>query len=69
MASPAFRDGGRIVITFNEGSDSAACCGETSSLSPAGLCTGPIWREAAGCGASTRARPQPVRLCGRVKRS
>jgi hypothetical protein len=35
MASPAFRYGGRIVITFDEGSDSAACCGETSSLSPA----------------------------------
>jgi phosphatidylinositol-3-phosphatase len=35
MASPAYRDGGLIVITFDEGSDSAVCCGETSSLSPA----------------------------------
>jgi phosphatidylinositol-3-phosphatase len=35
MASPAFRNGGRIVITFDEGSNTAACCGETSSLSPA----------------------------------
>ena len=29
MAAPAYRDGGLIVITFDEGSDSAACCGET----------------------------------------
>jgi phosphatidylinositol-3-phosphatase len=29
MASPAYRDGGLIVITFDEGSGSAACCGET----------------------------------------
>jgi hypothetical protein len=35
MAAPAYRDGGLIVITFDEGSDSAACCGETSGLSPA----------------------------------
>ena len=34
MASPAYRDGGLIVITFDEGSDSAACCGETSGISP-----------------------------------
>ena len=35
MAAPAYRDGGLIVITFDEGSDSAACCSETSGLSPA----------------------------------
>jgi len=35
MAAPAYRDGGLIVITFDEGSDAAACCGETSGLSPA----------------------------------
>ena len=29
MASPAYRHGGLIIITFDEGSDSAACCGET----------------------------------------
>lgn len=34
MAAPAYRDGGLIVITFDEGSDSAACCGETSGFSP-----------------------------------
>ena len=34
MAAPAYRDGGLIVITFDEGSDSAACCGETSGISP-----------------------------------
>ena len=34
MAAPAYRDGGLIVITFDEGSDAAACCGETSSISP-----------------------------------
>jgi hypothetical protein len=33
MAAPAYRDGGLIVITFDEGSDSAACCGETSGFS------------------------------------
>jgi phosphatidylinositol-3-phosphatase len=33
MAAPAYRDGGLIVITFDEGSDSAACCGQTSGLS------------------------------------
>jgi len=34
MAAPAYREGGLIVITFDEGSDSAACCGEASGLSP-----------------------------------
>ncbi len=34
MAAPAYRDGGLIVITFDEGNDSAACCGEASGLSP-----------------------------------
>ena len=33
MAAPAYRDGGLIVITFDEGSDAAACCGETSGFS------------------------------------
>ncbi|HEX6451961.1 MAG TPA: alkaline phosphatase family protein [Trebonia sp.] len=33
MAAPAYRDGGLIVVTFDEGSDAAACCGETSGLS------------------------------------
>jgi hypothetical protein len=35
MAAPAYRDGGLIVITFDEGSDPAACCGETAALGPA----------------------------------
>ena len=35
MAAPAYQDGGLIVVTFDEGSDAAACCGETSGLSPA----------------------------------
>ena len=34
MAAPAYRDGGLIVITFDEGSDPAACCGETPGISP-----------------------------------
>ena len=34
MAAPAYRDGGLIVITFDEGSDAAACCGESSGRSP-----------------------------------
>ena len=34
MAAPAYRDGGLILITFDEGSDSAACCGEASGFSP-----------------------------------
>jgi phosphatidylinositol-3-phosphatase len=33
MAAPAYRDGGLIVITFDEGSDSAACCGESAGFS------------------------------------
>ncbi len=33
-AAPAYRDGGLIVITFDEGSDAAACCGETTGISP-----------------------------------
>ena len=33
IASPAYRDGGLVVVTFDEGSDSAACCGETSGSS------------------------------------
>lgn len=35
MAAPAYRDGGLIVITFDEGSGSGACCGQTSTLGPA----------------------------------
>nr|WP_281283335.1 alkaline phosphatase family protein [Trebonia kvetii] len=34
MAAPTYRDGGLIVVTFDEGSDAAACCGETSGSSP-----------------------------------
>ena len=34
IATPAYRDGGLIVITFDEGSGTAACCGETSGLGP-----------------------------------
>jgi hypothetical protein len=34
MAAPAYRDGGLIVVTFDEGSDAAARCGETSGISP-----------------------------------
>ena len=34
MAAPAYRDGGLIVVTFDEGSDAAACCGEDSGLGP-----------------------------------
>ena len=37
MAAPAYQDGGLIVITFDEGSDAAACCGETSGISPSHL--------------------------------
>jgi phosphatidylinositol-3-phosphatase len=32
MAAPAYRNGGLIVVTFDEGSDAAACCGERSGL-------------------------------------
>ena len=32
MAAPAYQDGGLIVVTFDEGSDAAACCGESSGL-------------------------------------
>lgn len=34
MHSPAYRQGGMILITFDEGSTSNACCGETSGKSP-----------------------------------
>jgi hypothetical protein len=34
MAAPAYRDGGLIVVTFDEGGDSAACCGEESGFNP-----------------------------------
>ena len=34
IAYPAYRDGGLVVITFDEGSDSAACCGEASGFGP-----------------------------------
>jgi phosphatidylinositol-3-phosphatase len=34
MAAPAYRDGGLIVVTFDEGSDAAACCGEAPGLTP-----------------------------------
>ncbi|MGO9504498.1 MAG: alkaline phosphatase family protein [Streptosporangiaceae bacterium] len=29
MASPAYKKNGLIIVTFDEGSNSAACCGET----------------------------------------
>jgi len=32
MAAPAYRDGGLIMITFDEGSDSAACCGGDAAM-------------------------------------
>jgi hypothetical protein len=34
IATPAYRDGELIVTTFDEGSGTAACCGETSGLGP-----------------------------------
>jgi hypothetical protein len=34
MAAPAYQNGGLIVITFDEGSDAAACCGESYGLGP-----------------------------------
>ncbi len=34
MASPAYKQNGMIVITFDEGSTNAACCGETAGLTP-----------------------------------
>ena len=34
MAAPAYQDGGLIVVTFDEGSDAAACCGETPGPGP-----------------------------------
>jgi hypothetical protein len=34
LASPAYKDGGLILITFDEGTTSTACCGETSGVSP-----------------------------------
>jgi phosphatidylinositol-3-phosphatase len=34
MAAPAYRDGGLIVVTFDEGNDAAACCGESPGLGP-----------------------------------
>jgi hypothetical protein len=34
MAAPAYQNGGLIVVTFDEGSDAAACCGESSGLGP-----------------------------------
>lgn len=33
MASPAYKGGGLILITFDEGSGTAACCGESSGFS------------------------------------
>jgi hypothetical protein len=33
MAAPAYRDGGLIVVTFDEASDAGACCGETAGFS------------------------------------
>jgi len=33
MASPGYKDGGLILITFDEGTTDTACCGENSGLS------------------------------------
>ncbi len=34
LNSPAYKQGGLLLITFDEGSTSTACCGETSGKSP-----------------------------------
>lgn len=34
LASPAYKAGGLILITFDEGTTDTACCGETSGISP-----------------------------------
>ena len=34
MNSPAYKQGGMIFITFDEGTTDTACCGETSGVSP-----------------------------------
>ena len=34
LNSPAYKQGGLLLITFDEGSTSAACCGETVGKSP-----------------------------------
>lgn len=34
MASPAYKDNGLIIVTFDEGSTAAACCGETIGRTP-----------------------------------
>ena len=34
MNSPAYKDNGLIIITFDEGTTDTACCGETSGVSP-----------------------------------
>ncbi|MBV9095514.1 MAG: hypothetical protein JO132_16840 [Streptosporangiaceae bacterium] len=34
MAAPAYWHGGLIVVTFDEGSNAAACCGETRARQP-----------------------------------
>jgi len=34
LNSPAYKQGGLLLVTFDEGSTSSACCGETSGKSP-----------------------------------
>jgi hypothetical protein len=55
MASPAYKKNGLIIVTFDEGSNSAACCGETlgrTASHPNTASPGMPGRAAAGSGRS-----------------
>jgi hypothetical protein len=60
MAAPAYQDCGLIVITFDEGSDSA-CCGEASEFGPDDpTCRCPAFATGAGLEMPALAAPVGV---------
>ena len=59
MAAPAYQDGGLIVITFDEGSDTAACCGESSGLGPSHPNVPLLFPDTADTGAARDSYPHP----------
>ena len=61
MAAPAYQDCGLIVITFDEGSDSAAGCGEASEFGPDDqTCRCPAFSTGVGLEMPTLAAPVGV---------
>jgi phosphatidylinositol-3-phosphatase len=66
MAAPAYRDRGLIVVTLDEGSDPAACCGEASGFRPDHPNAPPPGKNGPGGGRTGAVLPSPLIRPGTV---